>query len=56
LGLKLKINTVLLRGINDDEISDLIDFSKEKDVKIRFIEFMPISVDVNLWRKHFIRR
>ena len=56
LGLKLKINTVLLRGINDDEISDLVDFSKEKDVKIRFIEFMPISVDVNLWRKHFIRR
>jgi cyclic pyranopterin phosphate synthase len=54
LGLKLKINTVLLRGINDEEISDLIDFSKEKDVKIRFIEFMPISVDVNLWRKHFI--
>jgi len=51
LGLKLKINTVLLRGINDDEISDLINFSKEKDVKIRFIEFMPISVDVNLWRK-----
>ena len=28
LGLKLKINTVLLRGINDEEISDLIDFSK----------------------------
>lgn len=54
LGLQMKINTVLLKGINDDEIPNIIDFSKEKDVKIRFIEFMPTQVDLALWRKHFI--
>jgi len=54
LGLQLKINTVLLREINDDEIPELINFSRENEVKIRFIEFMPISIDLNLWRKHFI--
>lgn len=44
LGLTpVKLNTVLIRGINDDEIDGLIKFSQEKDVHIRFIEIMPIG-------------
>lgn len=44
LGLTpVKINTVLVRGMNDDEIDDLIAFSEEKDVHLRFIEIMPIG-------------
>ena len=40
VGLKIKINCVPLKGINDDEIIDLIEFCKDKNYPIRFIEFM----------------
>ena len=53
LGINLKINTVLLLGINDDEIFDLIEFAFSRKVPIRFIELMPF-VDESLWRKYFI--
>ncbi|AZV46079.1 GTP 3',8-cyclase MoaA [Nautilia sp. PV-1] len=39
-GLKVKLNTVVMNGINDGEIVDLLDFAKSKNVIIRFIEFM----------------
>ncbi|OKY78647.1 MAG: Molybdenum cofactor biosynthesis enzyme MoaA [Candidatus Methanohalarchaeum thermophilum] len=35
----IKINTVLLDGVNDDEISDFIEFAKERDIIMQFIEF-----------------
>jgi cyclic pyranopterin phosphate synthase len=40
VGLKVKLNTVVMRGINDDEIVDLLDYAKDLGVIIRFIEFM----------------
>ncbi|WP_459978460.1 GTP 3',8-cyclase MoaA [Nautilia lithotrophica] len=40
VGLKVKLNTVVMQGINDEEIVDLLDFAKSKGVTIRFIEFM----------------
>ena len=40
VGLKVKLNTVVMQGINDGEILDLLDFAKSKGVCIRFIEFM----------------
>jgi len=43
LGFEVKLNTVPLKGINDNEICDLIEFSKELGVKVRFIEFMENS-------------
>jgi len=46
-GFKVKINTVLIKGFNDDEIVDLIQLTKEIPVTIRFIEFMPF--DGNKW-------
>lgn len=39
-GLKVKLNTVALKGINDDELIYLLEFAREKDCQIRFIEFM----------------
>lgn len=39
----VKINTVLIKGINDDEIDDFIGFAKDKPVEVRFIELMPMS-------------
>ncbi|NTW71606.1 MAG: GTP 3',8-cyclase MoaA [Eubacteriaceae bacterium] len=48
LALKLgmtpvKINTVLIKGINDDEIDDIISLAKDKPIEVRFIELMPIG-------------
>jgi len=40
VGLKVKLNTVVMKGINDKEILDLLEFAKKKKVIIRFIEFM----------------
>jgi cyclic pyranopterin phosphate synthase len=39
----IKINTVLMRGINDDEVDDIIDFCIEHDFTLRFIETMPVG-------------
>lgn len=39
----LKFNAVVLRGINDDELGDLVRFAHEKGAQMRFIEFMPMG-------------
>ena len=39
----VKINAVLVRGRNDDEIIDLARFAREHNVSMRFIEFMPLD-------------
>jgi len=44
----VKINAVLMRGINDDEIVDFARFGREKGVVVRFIEFMPLDAD-EMW-------
>ncbi len=40
VGLGVKINTVPLKGINDDEVLDLLEFAREKNIPIRYIEYM----------------
>ena len=42
-GLKVKINTVVVRGWNDDEVIDFANFAREKGHVVRFIEFMPLD-------------
>jgi GTP 3',8-cyclase len=39
----VKINAVIERGVNDDEIVDLARFGREQGVEVRFIEFMPLD-------------
>lgn len=41
----IKINAVLLRGVNDDEAIDLVAFGRERGYEVRFIEFMPLDND-----------
>jgi molybdenum cofactor biosynthesis protein A len=41
VGLKAKLNTVVLRGWNEDQIVPLARLAKEKGLQVRFIEFMP---------------
>ena len=39
----VKVNAVIERGVNDDEIVDLARFGRERGVEVRFIEFMPLD-------------
>ena len=39
----VKVNAVVMRGVNDDEVVDLARFGREKGVGVRFIEFMPLD-------------
>ena len=39
----LKVNCVVMRGLNDDEILDFIGLTREKNVDVRFIEYMPFD-------------
>ncbi|WP_187863252.1 GTP 3',8-cyclase MoaA [Helicobacter pylori] len=39
-GLKLKLNTVVMKSVNDDEILDLLEYAKNRRIQIRYIEFM----------------
>ena len=45
--LKLKINCVVMRGINEREIIPFVELGKDKDIEVRFIEYMPF--DGNKW-------
>lgn len=40
VGLKLKLNTVVMKSVNDDEILDFLEYAKKRRIQIRYIEFM----------------
>ncbi|KAH6896962.1 hypothetical protein B0T10DRAFT_169464 [Thelonectria olida] len=48
-GIKLKINCVVMRGVNDREILPFVDMTQDKGIEVRFIEYMPF--DGNKWNK-----
>eukprot|EP00850_Spirogloea_muscicola_P010649 SM000063S20039 [mRNA] locus=s63:455871:457660:- [translate_table: standard] len=49
LGYKpVKVNCVLMRGFNDDELCDFVTLTEDRPINVRFIEFMPF--DGNVWR------
>ncbi|MBL7890127.1 MAG: GTP 3',8-cyclase MoaA [Bacteroidia bacterium] len=50
-GFKLKINAVLIKGVNDDELIDFVEFTKDKEIDYRFIEFMPFNGNKWDWSK-----
>ncbi|PKY14110.1 hypothetical protein GLOIN_2v1481521 [Rhizophagus irregularis DAOM 181602=DAOM 197198] len=51
LGLRpLKINCVVMRGVNDQEVPDFIELTRNKPIEVRFIEYMPF--DGNKWNKN----
>ena len=53
-GFQIKINTVLIKGINDDQILSLAHWAKREQVELRFIEFMPLDGDQNWSRDHVV--
>ena len=50
----VKINTVLLKGMNDREIDDFIDFVADKPVSLRFIELMRTGENENYFAAHHL--
>jgi cyclic pyranopterin phosphate synthase len=49
----LKINCVVLKGVNDDELVDLALLARDHPFQVRFIELMP-SVSPEWWDRHFL--
>ncbi|BFF98575.1 molybdenum cofactor biosynthesis protein 1 [Drosophila madeirensis] len=43
LGYRPKVNCVLMRNFNEDEVCDFVEFTRERPVDVRFIEYMPFS-------------
>lgn len=50
----LKINCVVMRGKNDDEVADFAQLTRERPVFVRFIEVMPVHENVGLQRGAYI--
>jgi cyclic pyranopterin phosphate synthase len=48
----VKINTVALKGINEDEIADIAALTLKYPLHVRFIEVMPLGADVNWAQRH----
>ena len=48
-----KVNAVLVRGINDDEVEAFAEFARERGLVMRFIEFMPLDADRH-WNRSLV--
>ena len=46
-GFRVKVNVVAMRGFNEDEVVDFVEWTRDQDLHVRFIEFMPF--DGNRW-------
>jgi len=52
-GLDVKINTVVVRGWNDDEVVEFANFARQTGITVRFIEFMPLD-GTGIWRSDLV--
>jgi cyclic pyranopterin phosphate synthase len=50
----IKVNVVLMKGINDDEIDDFLKISLQQNIHVRFIEYMPIGHNDDSWRNKYL--
>jgi cyclic pyranopterin phosphate synthase len=53
VGLDVKINTVVVRGWNDDEVVEFANFARRTGITVRFIEFMPLD-GTGIWRNDLV--
>jgi cyclic pyranopterin phosphate synthase len=49
----VKVNSVVIRGINDDQAVGFAAFAREKGVRVRFIEFMPLD-NGKVWKREMV--
>ncbi len=52
--IPLKINTVLSKGFNEDEIGDLIKLTLNEEIEVRFIEMMPLGQTADFASEHYL--
>jgi cyclic pyranopterin phosphate synthase len=52
----VKVNVVLMRGVNDDEVVDFAAFGRDRGVTVRFIEFMPLDAQGEWTRDQVVTR
>ncbi len=52
LGLGVKVNALILRGVNEDEVFDLIEFSRSIGAKLQLIELVPVGMGARLLKTH----
>lgn len=50
----VKVNTVLLKGINDDQLGEFLDFIRHRPISLRFIEFMRTRDNVEYFLQHHV--
>ena len=50
----VKLNVVLMKGINHEEIASLLEFTSSRHLHIRFIEYMPISPYTTEWQERYL--
>lgn len=51
----VKLNAVLLRGVNDDELPAWLDYLRERDITVRFIELMQTGTNAEFFARHHVR-
>lgn len=51
MDMNIKLNMVLIKGVNDNEINDFIALTKDKNLAVKFIEFMPFKGNKWDWSK-----
>lgn len=50
----IKINVVVMKGINDHELIDFARLTKDRSWQVRFIEYMPIGNEASAWETYFV--
>lgn len=50
----IKLNVVLMKGINDDEIADFLSLTVNRNINVRFIEYMPIGHHDSQWKSLYL--
>jgi len=54
MGFIIKLNVVLMKGVNDNEILDFLEFSAKHDIEVRFLELMKIGVVLPVFDRLFM--
>jgi len=53
-GFGVKINSIIMKGINENQIMPLLDFALTNNIIIRFLELMRMGVETDFHKKHFL--
>jgi len=50
----IKLNMVVMRGINDGQLESMVNFAAQRDITLRFIELMPMGPLAENWHRHYV--